>query len=51
MDDMKTKKSRKKLYPELDKVTGKWLKGCFRWLTEEDCGFDREPRRRAIFCE
>ena len=23
---------------ELAKCTGKWLKGCYRWLVKEDCG-------------
>lgn len=23
---------------ELGKVTGKWLKGCYKWLVREDCG-------------
>lgn len=23
---------------ELAKVTGKWLKGCYKWLVKEDCG-------------
>lgn len=33
---MKTK--RRKIKGPLSKITGKWLKGSFKWLVDEDCG-------------
>ena len=33
-----TKNKKRVRYRALDQVTGKWLKGCYKWLVKEDCG-------------
>ena len=33
-----TKNKKRVRYRALDQVTGKWLKGCYKWLVNEDCG-------------